>query len=53
MDYFGAHSTTHPNQHQYEKTGTSHRPASIIPALASCATAVIFSGEQRGEAAIA
>lgn len=35
LDYFGAHSTTHPNQHQYENTDTSHHPASIIPALAS------------------
>lgn len=50
LDYFGAHSTTHPNQHRHENTDTSHLRASIIPAVGQCATAVIFTGGwQRGE----
>lgn len=44
LDYFGAHSTTHPNQHRHENTDTSHLRASIIPAVGQCATAVIFTG---------
>jgi hypothetical protein len=53
MDYFGAHSTTHPNQPQLESTGT--RSSSIIHHTRNGqrATAVIFIGEQRGKAAIA
>lgn len=53
LDYFGAHSTTHPKQHQYENTDTSYHPGIHHTRNGQCATAVIFIGEgQQGKAAI-
>lgn len=48
LDYFGAHSTTHPNQHQYENTDYMSSSSIRRTRNGQYATAVILLGGSEG-----